>query len=153
MKSNFKKIALTAGLSAALSTAAFAEGETTAATSNLGSYSTIIWLVAMLAMFYFLIIRPQKKREKAERQLRNSLEPGDKIITIGGFTGRVLSIKDDEVTFETGASKTRLTVKKWAIQTKEQPEGAKEAKADTKEVKEPKDEVKAAEATPDDLSK
>ena len=58
MKSNFKKIALTAGLSAALSTAAFAEGETTAATSNLGSYSTIIWLVAMLAMFYFLIIRP-----------------------------------------------------------------------------------------------
>ena len=153
MKSNFKKIALTAGLSAALSPAAFAEGETTAATSNLGSYSTIIWLVAMLAMFYFLIIRPQKKREKAERQLRNSLEPGDKIITIGGFTGRVLSIKDDEVTFETGASKTRLTVKKWAIQTKEQPEGAKETKADTKEVKEPKDEVKAAEATPDDLSK
>jgi hypothetical protein len=45
--------------------------------------------------------------------------PGDTIVTIGGFTGKVLSIKDDEVTFETGAAKTRLTIKKWAIQSRE----------------------------------
>ena len=83
---------------------------------------TIVWLVIMVALFYFMLIRPQKKKEKADRQLRASLQAGDKIVTIGGFTGRVLSVKDDEVTFETGAAKTRLTVKKWAIQNREGPE-------------------------------
>ena len=83
---------------------------------------TIVWLVIMVALFYFMLIRPQKKKEKADRQLRASLQAGDKIVTIGGFTGRILSVKDDEVTFETGAAKTRLTVKKWAIQTREGPE-------------------------------
>ena len=89
---------------------------------GMGTYGTLIWLVIMIALFYFMLIRPQKKKEKADRQLRASLQPGDKIVTIGGFTGRILSIKDDEVTFETGAAKTRLTIKKWAIQTREGPE-------------------------------
>ena len=87
-----------------------------------GGTFTIVWLVIMVALFYFMLIRPQKKKEKADRQLRASLQAGDKIVTIGGFTGRILSVKDDEVTFETGAAKTRLTVKKWAIQTREGPE-------------------------------
>ena len=87
-----------------------------------GGTITIVWLVIMVALFYFMLIRPQKKKEKADRQLRASLQAGDKIVTIGGFTGRILSVKDDEVTFETGAAKTRLTVKKWAIQTREGPE-------------------------------
>ena len=87
-----------------------------------GGTFTIVWLVIMVALFYFMLIRPQKKKEKADRQLRASLQAGDKIVTIGGFTGRILAVKDDEVTFETGAAKTRLTVKKWAIQTREGPE-------------------------------
>ena len=87
-----------------------------------GGTFTIVWLVIMVALFYFMLIRPQKKKEKADRQLRASLQAGDKIVTIGGVTGRILSVKDDEVTFETGAAKTRLTVKKWAIQTREGPE-------------------------------
>ena len=87
-----------------------------------GGTFTIVWPVIMVALFYFMLIRPQKKKEKADRQLRASLQAGDKIVTIGGFTGRILSVKDDEVTFETGAAKTRLTVKKWAIQTREGPE-------------------------------
>lgn len=103
--------------------------------AGMGSYGTIIWLVIMIALFYFMLIRPQKKKEKADRQLRASLQAGDKIVTIGGFTGRVLSVKDDEVTFETGAAKTRLTVKKWAIQTRE---GADVAEEETKETEESK---------------
>ena len=87
-----------------------------------GGTFTIVWLVIMVALFYFMLIRPENKKEKADRQLRASLQAGDKIVTIGGFTGRILSVKDDEVTFETGAAKTRLTVKKWAIQTREGPE-------------------------------
>lgn len=89
---------------------------------GMGTYGTLIWVVIMIALFYFMLYRPQKKKEKADRQLRASLQPGDKIVTIGGFTGRILTIKDDEVTFETGAAKTRLTIKKWAIQTREGPE-------------------------------
>ncbi len=88
----------------------------------MGDYTMIIWLVVMVLVFYFLIIRPQKKREKQERELRNSIQPGDEIVTIGGFIGRVLSVKDDTVTFETGAARTKLTVKKWAIQTRTSPE-------------------------------
>ena len=100
----------------------YAAGTGGADAMGMGTYGTLIWLVVMIALFYFMLIRPQKKKEKADRQLRASLQPGDKIVTIGGFTGRILTIKDDEVTFETGTAKTRLTIKKWAIQTREGPE-------------------------------
>ena len=99
---------------------------------------SVLPMVAIVAVFYFMLIRPQKKKEKADRQLRASLQAGDKIVTIGGFTGRILSVKDDEVTFETGAAKTRLTVKKWAIQTREGPEveaAEEEAAPETEESK------------------
>ena len=99
---------------------------------------TIVWLIIMVALFYFMLIRPQKKKEKADRQLRASLQAGDKIVTIGGFTGRILSVKDDEITFETGAAKTRLTVKKWAIQTREGPEAVEAAEAEEQENEESK---------------
>ena len=85
------------------------------------NYMTLIWIALMIAIFYFMLIRPQKKKEKADRMLRNSLKPGDQIVTIGGFTGRVLNVKDDIVTFETGADRTKLSIKKWAIQSKEGP--------------------------------
>ena len=124
MKFNIKKLALVAGaLAGLMSVTAFAGSSSGGASAaGMGSYGTIIWLVIMVALFYFMLFRPQKKKEKADRQLRASLQPGDTIVTIGGFTGRILTIKDDEVTFETGAAKTRLTVKKWAIQTREGPE-------------------------------
>lgn len=88
----------------------------------MGSSGMIIWLVVMVLVFYFLIIRPQKKREKEERALRNSIQPGDEIVTIGGFVGKVLSVKEDTVTFETGAARTKLTIKKYAIQSRTSPE-------------------------------
>ena len=111
----------------------YATGTGGAAAMGMGASGTIIWLVIMIALFYFMLIRPQKKKEKADRQLRASLQPGDKIVTIGGFTGRILTIKDDEVTFETGAAKTRLTIKKWAIQTREGPEVEAPVEAEAEE--------------------
>ena len=120
MKSNLKRIAMTVGAFAGLfSIQSFAES-TAAPAGGFGAYGPLIWMVLLLGLFYFMLIRPQKKREKAERELRNSLQNGDKSITIGGFTGRVITLRDDEVTFETGAARTRLTVKKWAIQTREE---------------------------------
>ncbi len=80
--------------------------------------TVILWLAVMGILFYFMVYRPQKKQEKAARILRNSLSVGDTIDTIGGFTGRVLSIKDDEVTFETGADRIKLVIKKWGIRTR-----------------------------------
>lgn len=84
----------------------------------------ILWVAIMAAFFYFFVYRPQKKQEKAARILRNSLTPGDIIETIGGFTGRIVSIKDDEVTFETGANRTKLVVKKWGIRSRTPAEDA-----------------------------
>ncbi|MBQ2650337.1 MAG: preprotein translocase subunit YajC, partial [Clostridia bacterium] len=78
-----------------------------------GTMGFVVWLVIMVAFMYFMVYRPQKKQENAAKVLRNSLTPGDTIETIGGFTGRIVSIKDEDVVFETGADKTKLVVKKW----------------------------------------
>ncbi len=78
----------------------------------------IVWVAIMVFFVYFMVYRPQKKQENAARVLRNSLTPGDTIETIGGFTGRIVSIKDDDVVFETGADKTKLVVKKWGIRSR-----------------------------------
>ena len=78
-------------------------------------------LVALFAVFYFAMIRPQKKRDKAEREMRNSITVGDEISTIGGFIGRVVSIKDDVMVIESSADRTKLKVYRWAIRGKEAP--------------------------------
>ncbi len=82
-----------------------------------GGTMTIIYLVVMIAIFYFLLIRPQKKREKETRMMLNALRPGDEIITIGGVMGNILNVKDDRVVIETGANKTKITFEKSAIKT------------------------------------
>lgn len=81
-------------------------------------WTTYIWIIATFALFYFLLIRPQQKREKKDRQMRNSLEVGDNIVTIGGIVGKILTIKDDEITIETSADRTKLAFKKWCVQSK-----------------------------------
>ena len=81
-------------------------------------WTAYIWIIATFALFYFLLIRPQQKREKKDRQMRNSLEVGDNIVTIGGIVGKILTIKDDEITLETSADRTKLAFKKWCVQSK-----------------------------------
>lgn len=86
--------------------------------SQPGSSSTmIIMLVAMFALMYFLMIRPQKKRQKEEQQMRDNIQVGDDIVTIGGICGRVISIKEDSYVIETGADKCRIKILKGAVQT------------------------------------
>lgn len=72
-----------------------------------------LYLIAVFGLFYFLLIRPQQKKNKALKQLRDSLNVGDKVVTIGGIVGKVVSIKDDEV--EVNVSGTNLKFMKWAI--------------------------------------
>ena len=93
--------------------------------------------VVLIVVFYFFLIRPQRKRDKQERDMRNSIEIGDEISTIGGFIGRVVSIKDDVLVIESSSDRTKLKIYRWAIRGKEAPatatvEAPKEAKKDAK---------------------
>ena len=78
---------------------------------------TIVMLVGFGLFFYFFMIRPQKKQEKEINDMRNNLSVGDEITTIGGIIGKIVSIKDDTITFETGEDRVRMQVAKWAIST------------------------------------
>ena len=84
-----------------------------------GGYTSIILMVGMLVIFYFVLIRPQKKREKQEKEMRNSIEIGDGVTTIGGIIGRVVSLKDDTLLIETGSDRTKLRINRWAVQSVE----------------------------------
>ena len=80
-----------------------------------GSLGTIIMIVAMVAIFYFLLYRPQKKQEKEIQNMRNNLQVGDEITTIGGIIGKIVSIKDETVVIETSNDKTKIRILKAAV--------------------------------------
>lgn len=77
--------------------------------------SMIVMLVAFVAIFYFMIYRPQKKQEKETAKMRDSLQIGDEISTTGGILGRIVKIKDDIITIETGSDRNKLKIFKWAV--------------------------------------
>lgn len=79
------------------------------------NYATIIMLVAMVAVFYFLMYRPQKKQEKEIAQMRENLQVGDEVTTIGGIIGEIVSIKGETVTIETGKDRTKIRFLKDAV--------------------------------------
>ena len=81
--------------------------------------SLIIPLALMVAVFYFFLIRPQKKREKQTQQMQNSLQVGDEIVTTGGIVGIVVSIKEDTVVLETANDRSKIRIKRWAIASNE----------------------------------
>jgi len=87
-----------------------------------GLVGTIVLMVVMVAVFYFLLIRPQRKREKQTAEMRNKIEIGDGVVTVGGIIGRVVSIKDETILIETGTDRTKLRVQRWAVQEVEKLE-------------------------------
>lgn len=107
-----------------------------------GTYGMILIWVLVFAALYFFVLRPSSKKKKEEAQMRNSLEIGDEITTIGGIMGRVVAIKDDEdaIIIETGSDRVKMKFKKWCISTvdtvKEAP--AKEKTAEKEETTEKK---------------
>ncbi len=102
-------------LTALLSTTSTAAGE--------GSWLLILVqllpiLLVVVAM-YFILIRPQKKREKETQKMRNNVQVGDEITTSGGIIGRVVSLREDTVVIETGSDRSKIRIKRWAIQSNE----------------------------------
>ena len=87
---------------------------------GLGGNSFIFMIVIYVAIFaalYFFLIRPNSKKKKQEAEIRNNLEIGDEITTIGGIMGRVVAIKEDEdaIIIETGSDRNKMKMKKWCI--------------------------------------
>lgn len=96
---------------------AAAETVSEAQTGGAGSLLlTALPLIVMVAAMYFLIIRPQKKKEKAEKQMRENLQVGDEIVTIGGIYGRVISLKEDAIVIESKSDHSKMTIARWAMQ-------------------------------------
>ena len=114
---------------------------TTTAASGAGLGSTVIMLVLMLAVFYFMLIRPENKRKKEAEQMRSSVKTGDRITTIGGIMGTVVHVKEDRVVLETGADQVRIEIAKWAISSNDTADEA--AKAQAKKAQEAKAKAKA----------
>lgn len=75
----------------------------------------ILPMVAIFVIMYLILILPQRKKEKKTKEMLNALKVGDEIITVGGVMGKVVNIKDDEVTVESGVMKTKVLFKRWAI--------------------------------------
>ena len=83
----------------------------------MGGIGTIIFMVVLFAAMYFLMIRPQKKQEKQINEMRNNLQVGDEITTIGGIIGKVVSIKEETVMIETGHDRTKIRILKSAVRS------------------------------------
>ncbi len=91
------------------------EASDAAGSANGSGLVSIIMIVVMLAILYFFMIRPQKKQEKETNAMRNGLQVGDEITTIGGIIGKIVSIKEETIMIETGHDRTKIRLLKSAV--------------------------------------
>ena len=82
----------------------------------MGMLTFLFYGVIILAM-YFLLIHPQRKKSKEEKKMRENLQVGDEVITIGGIYGRVISLKEDTMVIESKSDHSKITVARWALQS------------------------------------
>ncbi len=80
--------------------------------------SMIVMLVVMLAVFYFMLIRPENKRKKEAEKMRSELTVGDVITSIGGIIGTICAVKENTIVIESGADRVRIELAKWAVSSK-----------------------------------
>ncbi|MBQ2815856.1 MAG: preprotein translocase subunit YajC [Clostridia bacterium] len=78
-------------------------------------WGSLIMIVGFVALMYFMLIRPQKKQQKKEKQMRENLQIGDEIITIGGIYGRVVSLKEDSLVIESSGDRSKIQVQRSAV--------------------------------------
>jgi len=107
-----------------------------------GLLSMLMMFLPIILIFYFLMIRPESKRKKEAEQLRKNLSVGDRITTIGGIVGTIVSIKDDKFVIETGADQVRIEFRKWALSTNDT--AVEKANAEKKRIAEERAKAKAA---------
>lgn len=133
-------VALTASIA---TTQAFAEGGTTATGASGGSMvGSLLFMVLLFAVMYFILIRPQKKKDKEQKAMQSTVQIGDEIVTIGGIVGLVIRVAEDTIVIETGGDKNKMRIKTWAIQenltVRENNEKARAASEESKQKKKKK---------------
>lgn len=113
-------------------TSAMAEGETAAAVDAAGAVNpeeispvasllvTFGPLVLIFVVFYFMLIRPQRKKDKQVKEMLNNLKAGDRVCTIGGIYGTIVGIRDDTVTLSVGRDNTNMVIARWGIRSVEE---------------------------------
>ena len=95
--------------------------------------ASLVMLVALIAIFYFLVIRPENKRKKAAEELRNGLKKGDKLTTIGGIVGKIVELKDENIVIETSADRVRMELARFSVMTNNTAkDAAQKARAEKK---------------------
>ena len=108
----------------------------TASSASLG-WTSIIWLVLLLVAFYFILIRPQRKKEKKDAEMRKNIQIGDEIVTAGGIVGIVCKLEQETLVIETGSDKSKLRIRRWAVsQNLDAEKEASAAAAAAKEARE-----------------
>ncbi len=91
-------------------------------------------LILIIAM-YFLMIRPQRKKDKQIQEMRNNLQVGDEIVTIGGICGKIVKTKDETIVIQVGADKLKFEMMRWSVSTVTNPSN-RPAKAEESSVDE-----------------
>ncbi len=99
---------------------------------------SIIIMVVLLAVMYFMLIRPQNKKDKQDREMRSNLQVGDEIMTVGGIYGKVVRIREDRITIASGAEKTKLEITKTAVASKVEEKAGKVVEEDKDKKTSPK---------------
>ena len=100
--------------------AAATDAAAATATAGVGEMlGMILPLVLMFVVFYFLLIRPQKKKDKKVKEMLAALKNGDRVCTIGGIYGTIVALKDDTVTLAVGSAKNQMVMARWAIRSVE----------------------------------
>jgi len=105
-----------------------------------GGMMSFLPLILIVVVFYFILIRPQNKKNKQVQQMRSAIKRGDRITTIGGFIGKVIRVKEEVITIEVGSDKTRLDIMRWGISKKDDPSTAPKAGKETDEERAEKEE-------------
>lgn len=97
----------------------------------------ILPLVLLIAVFYFLLIRPENKKKKAAAKMRSELSVGDQITTIGGIVGTICAVKENTIVIETSSDRVRMEFTKWAVSTRG-TQAVEEGPGETKDTKDKK---------------
>jgi preprotein translocase subunit YajC len=98
-----------------------------------GGMLSLVMLVVLIGVMYFLMIRPQRKKEKEITVMRNQIRVGDDVITIGGICGKIVKTKEDVLTIQVGADKTKFDIMRWGISRVVTESTNKQVKADKPE--------------------
>lgn len=86
-----------------------------AAAGGASIWGSVIMIVIFIALMYFMLIRPQKKQQKKEKEMRENLQIGDEIVTIGGIFGRVVSLKEDSLVIESSGDRSKIQIQRSAV--------------------------------------